>query len=74
MYPVIKTRQYFSFDEMTACIDAVNDLGEFLELEMVVSEEERESSLAHIVEFLEKIGYDKEEIIRTSYLSMLQKK
>lgn len=74
MYPVIKTRQYFSFGEMTACIDAVNDLGEFLELEMVVSEEERTCALAHIVEFLEKIGYDKEEIIRTSYLSMLQKK
>ena len=74
MYPVIKTRQYFILEEMNACIDAVNDLGEFLELEMVVSEEEREYALTHIVEFLEKIGYDKDEIIRTSYLSMLQKK
>lgn len=74
MYSVIKTRQYFTLEEMNACIDSVNDLGEFLELEMVVSEEERACALAHIVEFLEKIGYDKEEIIRTSYLSMLQKK
>lgn len=74
MYSVIKTRQYFTLEEMNACIDSVNDLGEFLELEMVVSEKEREYALAHIVEFLEKIGYVKEEIIRTSYLSMLQKK
>ena len=74
MYSVIKTRQYFTLEDMTACIDAVNDLGEFLELEMVVSEEERESTLEHIVEFLGEIGYRKEDIIRTSYLSMLQKK
>ena len=74
MYSVIKIRQYFTLDEMNACIDSVNDLGEFLELEMVVSEEEREYALAHIIEFLEKIGYSKEEIIRISYLSMLQKK
>ena len=74
MYSVIKTRQYFTLEDLTACIDSVNDLGEFLELEMVVSEEERESTLEHIVEFLEKIGYRKDEIIRTSYLSMLQKK
>ena len=74
MYQVNKKRQYFVFGEMTACIDSVNDLGEFLELEMVVSEEERACALECIIEFLEKIGYSKEEIIRSSYLSMLQKK
>ena len=74
MYSVIKTRQYFTMESMNACIDEVNDLGEFLELEMVVSEEERESALVNIIAFLGKIGYGKEEIIRTSYLSMLQKR
>lgn len=74
MYSVIKTRQYFTLKNMTACIDEVNDLGEFLELEMVVSEEERESALDKIITILEKIGYEKDEIIRTSYLSLLQKR
>ena len=74
MYSVTKTRQYFSFETVTACIDAVNDLGEFLELEMVVSETERACALEHIIELLKKIGYGKEDIIRTSYLSMLQKR
>lgn len=73
-YTVIKSRQYFSNGTVSACIDSVNNLGEFLELEMVVQEAEKEFALDNIIEFLEQIGYCRDEIIRTSYLSMLQKR
>lgn len=75
VYPVKKLRQYYYKDELTACVDKVEGLGTFLELEMLVSEEEkREQALETIIQFLGKIGYKKENIIRTSYLSMLQQK
>ncbi len=75
VFPVMKLRQYFRKDTMTACLDQVEDLGDFLELEVIVeNEDEREAALHRIFKLLEKLGYEKGEIIRTSYLSMLQKK
>ena len=75
VFPVVKLRQYFHKDDMTACLDQVENLGDYLELEIIVENEEgREEALNRIFLFLEKLGYGKEDIIRTSYLSMLQKK
>lgn len=72
--PVVKTRQLYRKDQMTLCLDEVKHLGDFMELELLVSEEkERESALEEIVGVLGQLGYKKDEIIRTSYLSMLQK-
>lgn len=71
--PVIKLRQQFYLDQMTACLDLVSHLGEFLELEIVVSkEDEKDAALNRIISLLRELGYEPEEIIRTSYLSMLQ--
>lgn len=75
VFPVVKLRQYFHKDNMTACLDQVENLGDFLELEIIVeNEDEREEALNRIFLFLEKLGHGKDDIIRTSYLSMLQKK
>jgi len=75
VFPVIKLRQYYKKETMTACFDQVEKLGDFLELEIIVENEDgREEALNRIFLFLEKLGYGKEDIIRTSYLSMLQKK
>lgn len=72
--PVMKLRQYFHNDSMTACLDQVEGLGDYLELEIIVeNEENREEALIRIIGLLKCLGYEKEEIIRTSYLSMLQK-
>ena len=52
----------------------VQDLGTFLELEMVISEEEsREEALQEIDRVLQKLGYKQKDTTRTSYLSMLQR-
>lgn len=73
--PVIKLRQYFHKDTMTACLDQVEGLGDFLELEIVVeNESEKGDALDKLLGLLGELGYRKEEIIRTSYLSMIQKK
>lgn len=75
IYPVIKLRQYFYFEDVTACLDQVENLGDFLELEIIVQqEEEKEAALNRIISLLSGLGYKQEEIIRTSYLSMLQSK
>ena len=59
--------------EITACLDQVDDLGDFLELEIIVQQEsEREPALNKIIALLHELGYAPDEIIRTSYLSMLQ--
>ena len=73
IYPVIKERQYFHKDCMTACIDQVEKLGCFLELEIIVEDEsEKNNALEQIISTIESFGYSKQEIIRKSYLSMLQ--
>lgn len=73
--PVVKLRQYFHNGNMTACLDQVEGLGDYLELEMIVEkEEEREAALNTVIGLLAELGYEKKDIIRTSYLSMLQKK
>ena len=73
MYPVVKIRQYYSHNQVTACLDQVECLGDFLELEIVVSQEdEKQEALDTLVSLLQEIGYSSKETIRTSYLSMLQ--
>lgn len=73
IYPVIKERQYYHKDCMTACIDQVEKLGCFMELEFIVeNESEKDKALGEIISTIESFGYSKQEIIRKSYLSMLQ--
>ncbi|SHJ86796.1 class IV adenylate cyclase [Hespellia stercorisuis] len=72
--PVRKIRQYYQRDGMTACVDEVENLGTFLELEIVVpSEKERETALRQIEKILAELGYSMADTTRVSYLSMLEK-
>ena len=70
---VIKNRQEYRLNHMTACIDQVQDLGDYLELEMLVPENDsKDSALRQIEKMLQKFGYTMEDTTRNSYLSMLQ--
>lgn len=72
---VKKTRYYFTKDNITAVLDRVEDLGDFLELEILeYGEEKRAACLKKIEEVMKNIGYKMEDAVRTSYLSMLQNK
>ena len=71
--PVEKLRQYFHREQMTACVDQVTGLGDFLELEIIVEDEtKRAAALSEIETLLIKLGYTMQDTTRTSYLSMLE--
>ncbi len=75
VFPVIKERQYYYSEEMTACLDFVKDLGWFLELEIIVEcEDKRECALDMIKKQIEELGFSMDDTIRTSYLSMFEAK
>ena len=70
---VIKNRKSLKSDLINACIDSVDGLGDYLELEAIVATEfEKEDALNKISAILEILGYSMADTIRTSYLSMLQ--
>lgn len=72
---VTKIRQEYVSDKVTACLDQVEGLGTYLELEIVIPEEEsRESALAVLEGMLEQMGYSLKDTIRDSYLGLLQGK
>lgn len=69
---VDKTRYYFSKGEITACIDQVEGLGDFLELEILEQGEfKREAGLKEIENVMNDIGYTMADTVQTSYLVML---
>lgn len=71
--PVEKLRQYFHRERMTACVDQVTGLGDFLELEIMVEDEtKRAAALSEIEMLLEQLGYTMQDTTRTSYLSMIE--
>ena len=56
-------------------MDRVKNLGDYLELEKIVSTEaEKTEALRELEEVLQSLDYSMEDTIRTSYLSMLMKK
>lgn len=72
---VRKVREVFRVEEITVCLDTVEGLGEFLEVEIVAGDEsELEVSRAKLFEFLGRFGVGKADSIRTSYLEMVLEK
>lgn len=72
---VVKERVMLQKDNVTACLDSVHGLGEFLELEILVpGEAEKDAALGQIEAILNRLGYQISDTVRTSYLSMLQGK
>ena len=68
---VEKDRTYFSYDGYTVVLDAVDGLGEFVEIDREVPEAEVEAAREEAIGLLERLGLDPDEQIRTSYLGLL---
>ena len=69
---VVKDRTMLQKENVTACLDNVYGLGEFLELEILAdSEEQKGAALDRIENILNGLGYQISDTVRTSYLSML---
>lgn len=72
---VIKERTMLQQGDMAACLDQVENLGSFLELEILVPDEaQRVDAQNRIAGVLAMLGYCMTDTVRSSYLSMLQKK
>lgn len=76
---VNKTRKEYALrtdmGTLHACLDQVENLGDFLELEIMVSDEEafsREDCLEVMGRILDELGYSLANTVTNSYLSMLQ--
>ena len=70
---VRKERIFLQEHSITACLDTVDGLGDFLELEVIVeTEKQKDQELEKIAGLLDKIGYSIADTTTTSYLSALQ--
>lgn len=74
--PVVsKIRDTYQKSSISACLDQVKDLGDFLELEILIdTDTQYENALRQIKEVLGMLGCSMNDTTRTSYLSMLQNK
>lgn len=72
---VRKIRFTYTRGRITAAVDQVEGLGDYLELEIIgQGEDQRSACLKEIELAMKELGYEQKDTIRTSYLSMLQKK
>jgi adenylate cyclase class 2 len=68
---VRKERERFTLDEYTVTLDAVDGLGEFVEVETETAEGGVEAAREKAYDLLERLGLDPGTQIRTSYLGLL---
>ena len=69
---VIKDRIVYVKGSITACLDRVKGLGDFLELEIITGKDSKNVALDRLWEMLEALGYDRKDTTTVSYLTMLQ--
>ncbi len=68
-----KTREVFTYNDLIICLDSVEGIGEFIEVEKI-AESNIELHREQIFTFLEKLGIGEKDSIRTSYLEMMLEK
>jgi adenylate cyclase class 2 len=74
VFLVEKSREIYKSGKITASVDSVKDLGDYLELEILSKEKEDiEKSRNELFSILEKIHLSKDKMIRKSYLELLLK-
>lgn len=70
---VVKVRHEYCLEKITACLDCVEGLGDYLELEIMVDKEQDKSeALKQIDNVLSKLGFSMKDTTTISYLSQLQ--
>lgn len=71
--PIVKKlRRELVMSNINACLDTVDGLGDYLEIEIVIdSEEDKDRELERIQNILSKIGYSMADTTTRSYLSQL---
>ncbi len=69
--PVKKTRQRYELDVVEYCLDQVDGLGSFMELEILVETKDEIGAAVDLLESrLEGLGISKDQLLRKSYLEL----
>lgn len=72
VYTVKKTRRSFTCGAKTVCLDRVDGLGDFMELETVLPDgSDREAAVQELLTLLDALGVAREALTRKSYLELL---
>lgn len=72
LFVVEKIRREFSRENITACLDRVTGLGDYLELEILLEGETgREMAVDTLLGLLDALGLSRETLCRRSYLELL---
>ena len=72
---VEKCRREFRREDVTLCLDTVQGLGDYLELEIVTpSEDRREAAVARLLDLLAQLGVSRDRLTRQSYLELLEER
>ena len=68
---VKKPRRHYHIDAVTACLDAVEGVGPFLELEILAPQEEQQEAFKRLMSLLKEIGLEEKHLTHQSYLELL---
>lgn len=72
LFVVDKTRREFSRENISACLDRVDGLGDYLELEILLEDEaRRETAVDTLLALLDQLGICRDALRRQSYLELL---
>lgn len=68
-----KKRMRYALDKMSICIDSVEDLGDFIEVEIMTEEnnESQEKAILEIENFFKKLDIDKEDYEEKRYDTLM---
>lgn len=71
-FTVEKTRLEFVSGQVTLCLDTVKELGDYLELELLVEEEaQREQAIQQLLDLLDAFQIPRDNLTQKSYLELL---
>ena len=72
--PVVRKKRFLmKKQDVNACLDDVEGLGAFLELEIIADDYQKDEALGRINTLLKLLGYQTTDTVTQSYLSMLQR-
>lgn len=72
VFTVTKKRRSFTCGAKTVCLDSVDELGNFMELEAVLPDgSDREAAVEELLTLLDTLGVSREALTRKSYLELL---
>lgn len=68
---ITKRRVFFDIDGITASIDDVDDVGQYIELELIADgKDSMNAARNRILKLVKTLGLDENDLVRTSYLEL----